>query len=254
MEKDRVDKMLVHLGLAQTRSKAAQLISRGEVLYQNKIVKKPSQLVTEEGLKVTAEATYVGRGAYKLLEALESFSLNLKDKVVADIGASTGGFTQVSLLAGAKKVYAVDVGHDQLDPILLEDKNVINMEGTNIRECDSLGELVDVVVVDLSFISLDIVFSDITKHLKDGGEGIFLVKPQFELDKKSLGKKGIVKDPLKKLEVLERIYDLMTPQKACISPIKGKEGNIEFLFYYIKGKNSSELNKDELRNLVMEKE
>lgn len=253
MEKDRADKMLVHLGLAQTRSKAVQMISRGEVFFENKKVTKASQIVCESGLEITTEFNYVGRGAYKLLEAIQNFSLDLSNKVIADIGASTGGFTQISLLNGATKVFAVDVGHDQLDPILLQNEKVINMEGVNIRQCESLGELVDVVVVDLSFISIEVVFLDIIKHLKDGGEGIFLVKPQFELDKKSLGKKGIVRDPQKKLDVLEKLYDLMLPQAACISPIKGKEGNIEFLFYYIKGRTSSDLKKEELRNLVMEK-
>lgn len=199
MNKDRADKMLVTLGLAQTRSKAAQMISRVEVFFNDSVVKKAPQPVSDEGLTISDKQVYVGRGAYKLIKAIEEFKLDLKGKVVADIGASTGGFTQVSLLEGASKVFAVDVGHDQLDPILKEDSRVENLEGTNIRECESLGELVDIAVVDLSFISLEIVFSDILKHIKNSGEGVFLIKPQFELDKKSLGKKGIVKDPVKQL-------------------------------------------------------
>lgn len=252
MEENRVDKMLVHLGLAQTRSKASQMIERGEVFYQNKQVTKASQVVSEKGLEVRSEFVYVGRGAYKLLEAVKKFSLNLNSKVVADIGASTGGFTQVSLMEGAEKVYAVDVGHGQLDPILIADDRVINLEGTNIRQCESLGELVDVIVTDLSFISLEIVLEDILKHLKKGGEGVFLVKPQFELDKKSLGKKGVVKDSAKLLSVLEKYFDLLRPQGICLSPIKGKEGNKEFLFYYIEGTEKAALDRSELRKFVTE--
>jgi len=254
MEKCRADKMLVQLGLAGTRSKAAQMIERGEVTYKGEVLKKTSQVVEGEGLEITSEHTYVGRGAYKLLKAIEEFKLELDGKTVADIGASTGGFTEVSLLKGAKKVFAVDVGHDQLDPVLLKDERVINLEGTNIRELETLGELVDMVVVDLSFISLDIVFKDIIKHLKDDGEGVFLVKPQFELSKSSLGKKGIVRDPEKLLEALEKNYELLKPQGICVSPIKGKEGNKEFLFYYEKAKTEAGVKFEELKKLILENE
>ncbi len=254
MEKCRADKMLVELGLAGTRSKASQMIERGEVIYKGAVLKKSSQVVESEGLEVTSEHTYVGRGAYKLLKAIEEFKIDFKGKTVADIGASTGGFTEISLLNGAKKVFALDVGHDQLDPILVKDERVQNLEGINIRECESLGELVDIVVVDLSFISLEIVFKDIDKHLKENGEGVFLIKPQFELSKSSLGKKGIVRDKEKIIEALLKNYVLLNPQAACVSPIKGKEGNIEFLFYYVKGKNNPGLELEELKELVLESE
>lgn len=252
MKKERVDKMLMQLGLVQTRSKAVQAIERGEVFYQGKLVTKTSLQVLEEGLEVRSEDAFVGRGAYKLLEALKTFDFSFKDKVVADIGASTGGFTQVCLLHGASKVYAVDVGHGQIDPLLLEDERVVNLEKTNIRTLDSLGELVDFVVTDLSFISIETVFSDITKHLKEGGEGVLLVKPQFELEKSDLGKKGIVRESDKQLLALEKIYDLVQPQKACVSPIKGKEGNKEFLFYFIKNIDKAGFDKEELEKLVVE--
>lgn len=252
MKKDRADKMLVEMGLAETRSKAAQLIERGEVLYEGQPIRKPSQKVGTENLEVIAEQVYVGRGAFKLLEAIKEFNLNLEGKVVADVGASTGGFTEVSLNHGAKKVFAIDVGHDQLDSKLKTDERVIDMEGTNIRDIESLPDEIDIVVCDLSFISLETVYEPIFNLLKDNGEAVLLIKPQFELDKKSLGKKGIVKDPDKQFEALQKVSEFLFPQKACVSPIKGKEGNIEFLFYCIKGKSSSNLSPEELKSLVGE--
>lgn len=252
MKKERVDKMLVELGLVQTRSKAVQAIGRGEVFYKNNLISKASFLVSEEGLEVRTSFEYVGRGAYKLLEAIEKFELDFKDKVVADVGASTGGFTQICLLGGAAKVFAIDVGHDQLDPLLENDSRVINLEKTNIRTLDSLGELVDFIVTDLSFISIELVFEDIIKHLKDGGEAVFLVKPQFELEKSDLGKKGVVRESDKQLLALEKVYEIVKPQKACRSPIKGKEGNKEFLFYFVKNKLEPCLEKEELKELLVE--
>ncbi len=252
MKKERVDKMLVQLGLVQTRSKAVQAIERGEVYYQKKLVTKTSMLVGDEDLEVKTEFEYVGRGAYKLLKAKETFKINFEGKTVADVGASTGGFTQVALLSGATKVFAIDVGHDQLAPALLNDKRIVNLERTNIRGLETLGELVDMVVTDLSFISIETVFEDIIKHLKEDGEGVLLVKPQFELEKSDLGKKGIVREGIKQLMALEKIYDVVNPQKACISPIKGKEGNIEFLFYFIKNKKQAGFKKEELNNLISE--
>ncbi|MFT6068451.1 MAG: 23S rRNA (cytidine1920-2'-O)/16S rRNA (cytidine1409-2'-O)-methyltransferase [Bacteriovoracaceae bacterium] len=252
MKKERVDKMLVQLGLVQTRSKAVQAIERGEVYYQKKLVTKTSMPVGNEGLEVRTQFEYVGRGAYKLIEARESFELNFEGKTIADIGASTGGFTQVALLGGAKKVFAIDVGHDQLDPILINDERVVNLERTNIRTLETLGELVDMVVTDLSFISIETVFEDILKHLKEDGEGVLLVKPQFELEKSDLGKKGIVRETEKQMMALEKIYNVVNPQKACISPIKGKEGNIEFLFYFIKNKKEAGFKIEELKKLISE--
>lgn len=253
MKKERVDRMLVQLGLVQTRSKAVHAIERGEVFYQNVLVTKTSLLVCDEGLEVRTNFEYVGRGAYKLLEAVNSFDLSFEGKVIADVGASTGGFTQVSLLGGAAKVFAIDVGHSQLDALLISDERVVNLEKTNIRTLESLGELVDMVVTDLSFISIAVVFEDIIKHLKEDGEGVLLVKPQFELEKADLGKKGVVRDTEKQILALERIYDVVNPQKACISPLKGQEGNIEFLFYFVKNKKEAGFKKEELKNLIVEK-
>lgn len=252
MKKERVDKMLVQLGLVKTRSKAVHAIERGEVFYQNILVTKTSLAVSEEGLEVRTTFEYVGRGAYKLLEAVKNFKLNFEGKVVADVGASTGGFTQVALLGGAAKVYAIDVGHSQLDPLLVNDQRVVNLEKTNIRTLETLGEPVDMVVTDLSFISIAVVFEDIIKHLKEDGEGVLLVKPQFELEKADLGKKGVVREIEKQLLALERIYDVVSPQKACVSPLKGQEGNTEFLFYFIKNKKEAGFKREELKNLILE--
>jgi 23S rRNA (cytidine1920-2'-O)/16S rRNA (cytidine1409-2'-O)-methyltransferase len=181
---------------------------------------------------------YVSRGGLKLEKALQVFPVDMTGKVVADIGASTGGFVDCALQNGAVKVFAVDVGYNQLDWKLRSDERVINMEKTNARylTADSLGEMVDVVTTDVSFISLDKILPPAMTFLKEGGHVLALIKPQFEAGKEKVGKKGVVRDPAVHLEVVEKILALckeinLTVWGLDFSPVKGPEGNIEYLLW-----------------------
>lgn len=233
----RVDKVLVAIGLAPSRSQALQLIKEKVVFYNDLLVTKASFVVSDsELLEVRKDFHFVGRGAHKIEGAHLEFGLDFSDKIVADVGASTGGFTQYVLKAGAKKVYAIDVGHDQLSPVLREDERVINMEGTNVRELTSLPEVIDFAVVDLSFISLKLVIQPIKNLLKNKGELLLLVKPQFEVGREYLGKKGIVTDMKKvdeTLSDLDRFFHKsgVVVLKKMPCTLKGKAGNQEYLYY-----------------------
>lgn len=231
--KTRLDQALVDRKLVETRSKAKVVIEKNIVKVNQKIQNKPSYLVSTEDLIEIIEETYVGRGAYKLIHAIEQFQITFKDKVVADVGASTGGFTQIALKYGATKVYAIDVGHDQLAMDFRNDQRVINLEGTNIKGL-KLPELADIVVVDLSFISIKQIFNDLLNLLKGNGKLIILIKPQFEAGKERLGKKGIIRDDQTRQIILDEVimtnnmknYHMLGPIE---SPIKGKDGNSEYL-------------------------
>lgn len=239
MDSERIDKALVQLGLVSTRSQAEQLIKEGMVSFKRKTVKKTSfkiSLDDKEHLEIRKEHLFVGRGAHKLEGAHKEFALSFEDKVIADVGASTGGFTEYALLNGAKKVFAIDVGHDQLAEKLRQNPKVINMQGTNIKDDVLLDDLCDMAVVDLSFISLKLVAKNISDLVKNQGEIIFLVKPQFEVGQKGLGKKGIVKDLRLSINILEELktffesinIKVISSSKAAI---KGKTGNQEYIFY-----------------------
>ncbi len=240
MMKERLDQLLVKLELVSSRSQAAPLIKEGLVTVDGEVITKPSFKCDEEQeIKVLKEHLYVGRGALKMEGAFHDFELTFKDKIVGDMGASTGGFTEFALMHEARKVYAVDVGHDQLAAKLIQDKRVINLEGTNIRDGLSLeifNPLCDIIVVDLSFISLNYVLKPMSEVLRIGGEFVILVKPQFEVGKSSLGKNGIVKDTLAVEEALEKVKNEciesnLKVEKVCPCAIKGKTGNQEFFFY-----------------------
>lgn len=237
--RDRVDKVLVEGGLAPTRSQALLLIEEGVVFYQNKKVEKASMQVGIEGLEVRKDIIYVSRGAHKIERALERFAVDVKDLVIADVGASTGGFTDFVLRNGARKVYCLDVGHDQLAESLRQDTRVENHEGVNIKFPFELKELVDVAVVDLSFISLKLVLKNIFSLVKPGGKIIALVKPQFEVGQDGLDKNGIVKSEGHRLVMLSGLkgwcsQNAMTVKDQCESPILGKSGNKEYFFYFEK--------------------
>lgn len=226
---------MVTLELVKSRSQAAILIKQLLVQCNGKIVKKPSMKVSEnDEIIITEEQLYVSRGAFKLIRAIETFDLNLKKKVVADCGASTGGFTEVSLLNGASKVYAIDVGHGQLAESLVADARVINIEGTNLKFPIELPEKVDFCVVDLSFISIRLVYKNIANLLKAGGKAIVLIKPQFEAGKDRLGKNGLVSAQVREA-VLEEVKTWFVDnsfeiEKLIESPILGnKSGNTEYL-------------------------
>jgi 23S rRNA (cytidine1920-2'-O)/16S rRNA (cytidine1409-2'-O)-methyltransferase len=241
--KDRVDKVLVEAGLTATRSQALLLIEEGVVFYQNKKVEKASQQVTSEGLEVRKDVQYVSRGAHKIEGALARFQVNVEGLYVADVGASTGGFTDYVLRSGAKKVLCLDVGHDQLAKSLREDPRVENHEGVNIKFPFETKEKVDLAVVDLSFISLKLVLKNIFDLVKPDGKIIALVKPQFEVGQSGLDGNGIVKSEGHRLVMLHEMKEWCKAQgfhlvTQCESPILGKTGNKEYFFYFDKGASS----------------
>ncbi len=240
MAKQRLDVVLVEKGMAASREKAKALIMAGKVLVDNKKIDKAGTEINPElPIRLLGQdIPYVSRGGLKLEKALQVFPVDLHDKVVADIGASTGGFVDCALQNGAVKVFAVDVGYNQLDWKLRTDDRVINMEKTNARylEADSLGELVDVVTTDVSFISLDKILPPAMTFLKENGHVLALIKPQFEAGREKVGKKGVVRDPAVHQEVIEKILQVcqeigLTVWGLDYSPVKGPEGNIEYLLW-----------------------
>lgn len=239
--KDRVDKVLVEAGLTSTRSQANLLIEEGVVFYNGLQVTKASMQVTKDGLEVRKDVQYVSRGAHKIEGALQKFNVDPNGLVVADVGASTGGFTDFVLKNGALRVYCIDVGHDQLAQSLRNNPQVENHEGVNIRHPYVLKELVDLAVVDLSFISLKLVLQNIFDLVKNDGKIIALVKPQFEVGPSGVDNNGIVKSEGHRLVMLSELKEWCKAQgfKLCgqmDSPILGKNGNKEYFFYFEKGK------------------
>lgn len=236
-KKIRIDKLLFEKGLAESRSKAQSLIMAGVVYADNIKVDKPGSLVsTDSKLEVNSNnKKYVSRGGLKLEAALSNFKINVSDLVCLDIGASTGGFTDCLLKHGAAKVYAFDVGYGQLDWNLRNDERVIVRERINCRylKPSDIGELIDLVVIDVSFISLTLILKPAIKNLKLRGKIIALIKPQFEVGKGEVGKGGIVKDTEKHNHVIEHISSHLLSLSCNIdgvlpSPILGADGNKEF--------------------------
>lgn len=240
---ERLDVELVNRGLVESREKGRALIMEGAVYVNGQKAYKAGDKV-KDGMNIEirgAKLRYVSRGGLKLEKALDVFPITLDGCVCMDIGASTGGFTDCMLQNGAKKVYAVDVGYGQLAWKLRSDERVVNMERTNIRYIDfDLVELpLDFVSTDVSFISLSHVLPVAYKLLKDGGEMVALIKPQFEAGREQVGKKGVVRDIAVHLEVIKKITSLafdtgFSVRGLDFSPIKGPEGNIEFLMYLSK--------------------
>lgn len=233
---DRIDKVMVDRGLVKTRSQASMLIGQGDVFCNGQLVKKTGLKVSEsDTIEINQGKLYVSRGAYKLKKAIADFELDFNNKLVADVGASTGGFTQVSLEAGASKVFSIDVGHDQLNPILKDDPRVVNLEGTNIKFPVEIYDPVDFCVVDLSFISITKVFHNISNLLKPNGKVVALIKPQFEAGKERMGKNGLIKDDIRQ-EVINEVREWFIAnnfrvEKELESPIVGnKSGNTEYLW------------------------
>ncbi len=233
----RLDVYLTENGLCKSRTTAQSLIKSGGVSVNGKPCEKPSSEVTEQDMiQITGEQLrYVGRGGLKLEGAINSFGIVLKDLVCLDIGSSTGGFTDCMLQNGAARVYAVDVGTDQLDEKLRGDSRVVSMEKTDIRTAQ-LPEQVDFVGTDVSFISLKQVIPHIQRLLKSGGIAVALIKPQFEAGRSALNKKGIVKDEKARNRTVE---DIKVFAQQCgfmvlgltESPIHGGDGNIEYLIH-----------------------
>lgn len=239
--KKRLDVLLTEQGYADTRSKAQAIIMSGMVYVDGQKADKPGTSYPETvNIEVRGETCpYVSRGGLKLEKALRDFGVKPIDYVCSDSGASTGGFTDCLLQQGARKVFAIDVGYGQLDWKIRSDPRVVVMERTNIRYVtpSDLGELLDLSVVDVSFIGLDIVLPAIKALLKpDKGQVVCLIKPQFEAGKEKVGKKGVVRDPAIHKEVLDKFVVLAKGLNFNIlgltfSPVKGPEGNIEFLGY-----------------------
>ncbi len=239
-DKKRLDIVLFERGFAESREKAKALIMSG-IVYVNdqKEIKAGRDIKSDDIVEVRGSALkYVSRGGLKLEKAMESFPINLDECVCMDIGASTGGFTDCMLQNGAKKVYSVDVGYGQLAWKLRSDERVINLERTNFRYVtrEQIPDLIDFASVDVSFISLKLILPVMYELLKDEGEAVCLIKPQFEAGRENVGKKGVVRDPEIHESVIKTIAEFANAQKFEVlglehSPVKGPEGNIEYLMY-----------------------
>lgn len=244
MKKERLDALLTARGLFESRARAQAAIMAGQVLVNDQKIDKPgTQVAGDAVIRLLGDKLrYVSRGGLKLEKALKIFPISVENKVVADIGASTGGFTDCALQNNAAKVYAIDVGYGQLAWKLRNDERVVNMERTNVRylEKEHLQEMVDAVTIDVAFISLDKVLPAVRKIIKDDGFVIALIKPQFEAGKENVGKKGVVRDPKVHESVINNVIACAQNEGFGIagldfSPIKGPEGNIEYLLYLTVG-------------------
>ena len=240
MEKIRLDIALCDKNLASSREKAKALIMAGSVYVNGERADKAGQSVCpEDTLEVRGNTLrYVSRGGLKLEKAMQTFPISLEGAICMDAGASTGGFTDCMLQNGAQKVYAVDVGYGQLAWSLRNDSRVVNLERHNIRHLthEEIPDLLDFVSVDVSFISLTLVLPVIQQFLKPGAELVCLIKPQFEIGKGRVGKKGVVRDLNDHIEVIQKVYGFciehgLHPAGLTYSPVKGPEGNIEYLLY-----------------------
>ncbi|MBI5970104.1 MAG: TlyA family RNA methyltransferase [Deltaproteobacteria bacterium] len=248
----RLDALLVDMGLVETRTKAHALIMAGKVIVDGTVVDKPGKEI-KEGICVELKEgmPYVGRGGVKLAGALDEFNIAVKGLVAMDVGSSTGGFTDCLLKRGAAFVYAVDVGKGILDYKLRNDARVCVLEERNIRglEFSEVGRKVDIIVVDVSFISLEKALPNVREFVKDDGAVLALIKPQFEVGKGEVGKGGIVKDPKKHCAVVERITAFSVSAgfkfiSTCPSPITGAKGNKEFWIYLKNRDEAVTVNRD----------
>ena len=238
--KERIDVLMVKTGLAASREKAKAMVMSGVVFIGGQRVDKSgAEFPPETLIEIKGEILpFVSRGGLKLAKALEAFPISFKDQVIVDIGASTGGFTDCALQNGAKRVYAVDVGYGQLDWKLRTDSRVVSMERVNARYLtkDTLPEKMDWVVSDVAFISITKIFSAMIAVLKEDGQVLSLIKPQFEAGREHVGKKGVVKDGTVHKQVLETVLGQaegigFTVLGLDYSPIRGPEGNIEYLVW-----------------------
>ncbi|MDR2519713.1 MAG: TlyA family RNA methyltransferase [Eubacteriaceae bacterium] len=249
MGKNRLDKELVLRGLAESRERASSLVMAGEVYVNGKMEDKAGKgVVPIDSIEICSRSPkYASRGGLKLEKALQAFRIGLSGKTALDVGASTGGFTDCMLKAGAKKVYAVDVGYGQLALSLRSDSRVVCLERENFRYLafEKVGEPCDAAAMDVSFISAGKLAENLKRFLKEGADAIVLVKPQFESDRKGAGKKGVVRDRGKHFEAIEKVAGAFTKEGFFIwgidySPIAGPKGNIEFLAHFCLGKEGAE--------------
>lgn len=242
--KERIDKLLVERGLVETRSQGKVLVMAGEIRVNGARAVKASTMVKSDAvIEVIAPAPYVGRGGYKLAAALQHFDIDVAGRICADVGACTGGFTDVLLQADVARVYAIDVGYGQLDWKLRQSPRVTVFERTNARHLESLPEEITFASIDVSFISLRLILPAVRGWLADGGEIVALIKPQFEAGPQLVGKGGIVRSPAVHAQVL---WDVLTwsrenglaPIGLMRSPITGAQGNIEFLAWFRLGQEA----------------
>lgn len=238
--KERLDKVIKARRLIRSRSRAQRMIEAGRVKVNGQIVSRPGHPIDLEAeIEILGYEQYVSRGGEKLEAALEQFRVDPKGRVCLDLGASTGGFADCLLQHGATKIYAVDVGHDQLHPKLRNDPRVVVREGMNARylEPHDIGELIDLVTIDVSFIPLRLVVPPLAEILAPGGDVVALVKPQFEVGKEALPNDGVVKDPAVQARALQdviRFFESETPWRVVadmVSPITGEKGNVEFFVH-----------------------
>ncbi len=242
--KERLDTLLVKKGYYQSRERAKAAIMAGIVFVDGQRSDKAGNMINPETAEIFVKENlcpYVSRGGLKLEKSMTAFSLDLSDTVCMDIGASTGGFTDCMLQNGAVKVYAIDVGYGQLDWKLRTDQRVVNMEKCNVRylDTDLIAEPIDFISIDVSFISLKLIFPVAAKVLADHGQIVCLVKPQFEAGREQVGKKGIVRDRKVHQEVIEKVIGYaadngLYAHGLTFSPVTGAKGNIEYLLYLSK--------------------
>ena len=262
--KERLDVLLVKGGFAESREKAKAIIMSGNVFVNNNREDKAGQTFDEKAIIEVRGNTlkYVSRGGLKLEKAMANFEVSIDGKICMDVGASTGGFTDCMLQNGAVKVYSIDVGHGQLAWKLRQDERVVCMEKTNIRYVtnEDIPDLIDFSSIDVSFISLTKVLGPVRNLLADNGQVVCLIKPQFEAGREKVGKKGVVRDKNVHIEVIEMVVEFaksigFNVLNLDFSPIKGPEGNIEYLLHIEKGENADTINKTDLDliNKIVEK-
>jgi len=246
-KRERADILLTESGLAESRSSAQRLIMAGQVRADGERVLRPAQRLDRSArLTLDATARFVSRGGEKLAAALQALPLAVAGRTCADVGASTGGFTDCLLQAGAARVYAIDVGQGILHWRLRNDSRVVLMEGINARHLEGLPEPVDLVTLDLSFISLRLVLPQLPRWMPPGGDVVALVKPQFEVGKQAVGRGGVVREEVDRLQALRAVAEAarlqgLQPQAALRSPLLGPKGNVEFLLWAVLGGGVLEL-------------
>ena len=258
VEKERLDIILVEKGFFPTREKAKQNIMAGLVFVDNKRVDKAGEMIKySSSIEIKGNTIpYVSRGGLKLEKAIKTFNIDVLGKDAIDVGASTGGFTDCLLQNGAKSVTAIDVGYGQFAWELRNDERVKLMERTNIRyvTLDNIGKARDIAVIDVSFISLKLVLPVVKKLIIDSGEIVCLIKPQFEAGRDRVGKKGVVRDPKTHMDVIKEVIKFSEDINLCVknlsfSPIKGPEGNIEYILYLINNKDT-EYNQHDIEDII----
>ncbi len=258
-DKNRLDAELFARGLVPSRERGRALIMAGAVYVGGQKALKAGQTVKPEDTIEVRENNnpFVSRGGLKLQKAMQTFPITLQDKICMDVGASTGGFTDCMLQSGAQKVYAIDVGYGQLAWKLRTDPRVVNLERTNFRYCtrEQVPDEVDFASVDVSFISLSLILPVLFALLRDGGEAVCLIKPQFEAGRENVGKKGVVRDPAVHTEVVRTVTNFaaetgFSVRGLTFSPIRGPEGNIEYLMYLCKAQDGTQIPDEEIDALV----